>query len=303
MIISMVYSGSSLLASNPRRPKIDISNYKHIIPPPDIEEQKISSNEKPSYREDLPRQIYIDNPNVRVKKSGRGTAFAIDNKGHWVTARHVVDECDDIFLVLQKKELPKRLRTYTIKVDGLQDAQAVKAKLVAKDTHNDMAILSTRVRPKQHLAVVDTNYKNSNDYKKSYSFGFPSGSPGELFSNFIGITKARIPFSNTIAYQEVLLWSIVNKNPNNVSLNGISGGPTLNNKGKVLGVNTATLPRRGRFLTSTPDTLNMFIKSHKINYSSVNEKKNVSLDKDNYINNANLLRKDNIVAQIICHKT
>jgi len=48
---------------------------------------------------------------VRVPKTGpsSGTAFSIDNRGHWLTARHVVDGCSDVLIVVGPRRAWRRL--------------------------------------------------------------------------------------------------------------------------------------------------------------------------------------------------
>ena len=56
----------------------------------------------------LPSESPRDNQvivNIEAPASSVGTAFAISDTGRWMTARHVVDSCDDIGIKIGKRRI------------------------------------------------------------------------------------------------------------------------------------------------------------------------------------------------------
>ncbi len=82
--------------------------------------------------------------------------------------------------------------------------------------------------------------------------GYPGGVPAIVVSELIG--EATVRRGNR--GEPTLAWAEIQRIPEfSGMLSGISGGPTLDMDGRVVGVNSAGSERRGRVLTTRPDVL------------------------------------------------
>ena len=178
------------------------------------------------------RQLFVDLPQRRT--SGSGTAFAVGD-GKWLTARHVIDGCDDI---------------------GLQTApgKGVRVTNIRNHPNADVALLTTRQGP---TPFPLGNGADTGD--DGYFIGFPQGKPGAVHARKIGTTtlQERGRF-NTRERADV--WSEKSRIPDRFgSLGDLSGGPAFTADGRLTGVVLAEEPRRGRVLTAEPATLRSMI--------------------------------------------
>ncbi|MEO0608379.1 MAG: serine protease, partial [Pseudomonadota bacterium] len=100
---------------------------------------------------------------VTAPKSGIGTAFAINGQGQWLTARHVVDGCNDVSLLVAP-------------------GQYARARTVTVSESSDLALIETESSPSP--APINTQ----NDLRiGTYGFhvGYPRGRPGEAASRLM----------------------------------------------------------------------------------------------------------------------
>ena len=84
--------------------------------------------------------------NVKRADSGIGTAFAIDEKGRWMTARHVVDSCDEVGIDIGNRKV--------LRVEGYVSEDSDTAILQGLGNANPLLMTST---PDAKLANVDTS--------------------------------------------------------------------------------------------------------------------------------------------------
>ncbi len=208
--------------------------------------------------------VTVDRP-----RSGVGTAFAINDDGRWMTARHVVDSCENVGIKIGTRKI---LRT---KVTVISDA--------------DLAILDSEWtrRPLPH----DLNTQRRIG-ETGYFFGFPQGNPGEVVGSLLG--RGRMIIRGRYRSDEgVLAWSELARTRGLFgSLGGLSGSPVLDKDGEVIGVVSAESPRRGRIYTVAPKYLRRYFEE------ASGEPENIDLD--SYGVNADKLRRDRRVAQVIC---
>ncbi len=193
-------------------------------PPPPPELGPMLPSESPR---DTTVLVELDEP-----MSGVGTAFAIDNKGSWLTARHVVDGCDQVALNLGQ--------TRAMKVDS------------DVSRSNDTATLTSKWK-RDPLPTDLYSTRQVGEY--GFFFGFPQGKPGEAAGTLLGrhkmITRGRY---NT--EEPILAWTEIGRSSNlKGSLGGLSGGPVFDQDGEVIGVVAAESPRRGRVYTVAPRNL------------------------------------------------
>lgn len=176
---------------------------------------------------------------VTAPKSGIGTAFAINGEGQWLTARHVVDGCSDVALLV---------------APGQYDP----ANSVIISEQFDLALIETQTSP--NPAPMDTE----NDLRVgAYGFhvGYPQGRPGEAASRLLARSNliSRGRRSNS---ESVLAWAETGRTRGLMgSLGGLSGGPVYDEDGNVRGVIVAESARRGRIYTASPEAVAEFIKA------------------------------------------
>lgn len=211
--------------------------------------------------------VEVDRP-----RSGVGTAFAANTEGLWITARHVVDGCDEIGLKVDPRKFA-RVETVSIPPNA------------------DIALMRSRwARP-----PLPTDLTSSRQVGElGYFFGFPQGQPGEV----VGKLMARGRMSVRGRYQTeepVLIWSEVARTRGLLgSLGGLSGAPALDRDGELIGVVSAESPRRGRVYTVAPRSLRAVVPTQDV--------ARIALDPERYPFAADQLRRERRVAQLVCIK-
>ena len=165
------------------------------------------------YRRANPSVVYIIVPN-----SGSGSGFVYSDDGHIVTNNHVIDGADADGITVR-----------------LQDDTEFKAKLIGKDPKTDLALLKIEPGNKK-LSVVkfgDSGKARVGDWV--LAIGNPFGLGGTVTA---GIVSAQGRDIGSGPYDDFLqIDAAVNR--------GNSGGPTFNQKGEVVGVNTAIFSPSG----------------------------------------------------------
>ena len=161
------------------------------------------------------------------KSNSIGTAFSLDRRGVWMTARHVVDGCARVLIVTAPRRGVRVRQTYI-------------------HPRADLAVLQTRggapaVRFTQHTLRRG---------QTGYHFGFPKGVPAAVQSTLIGRRRMRsVGRYNVI--EPVVAWADRVRVPDSYGgLGGISGGPAMDGSGNIIGVTVAGSKRRGRIYTT-----------------------------------------------------
>ena len=176
---------------------------------------------------------------VTAPKSGIGTAFAINGEGQWLTARHVVDGCNEVSLLVAP-------------------GQYAPARSVTVSEQFDLALIETEISP--NPAPINTD----NDLRiGSYGFhvGYPQGRPGEAASRLMARSNL-ISRGRRSSSESVLAWAETGRTRGLMgSLGGLSGGPVYDENGNVRGVIVAESARRGRIYTAAPEAVASFIKA------------------------------------------
>ena len=254
----------------PRRPQIDLPKpgVSDTHPAPRIPGAALPA---PSRRDPL---FTIE---TGEKGNSTGTAFAIRDDGVWLTARHVVDGCDQVGLVVG----PRR---------------AVRVSRVLSHPRADMAVLWTRTTaPALAISAAPLRVRQS-----GYHFGFPQAEPGQVTSRLIGRRNMRSVgrYRHT---EPVVAWSERRRVPNTESLGGISGGPALNRSGEIVGVTVASSKRRGRVMTTAPVSLAQMLEMADVRPEGRPAAGlNANPSDANFTDYGTALRRQLTVAQVIC---
>ncbi|MCU7846155.1 MAG: serine protease [Candidatus Thiodiazotropha sp. (ex Monitilora ramsayi)] len=212
--------------------------------------------------------------------SGTGTATAIDNKGHWLTARHVVDGCSRI-----------KLRS--------GQGEEVYVKKARLHPEKDLALLFTKPVDIPYLKIANSSPSR---YANGYVTGFPMGGSGVLYMNLLGSNKYR--HTNADAEEYTLIWAIEQGlDAYQGKFFGFSGSSILNKKGEIISVmqgygsayvgQTATA-------TSTLASIHELIDG-TINIDEIQDNAmQMKLTDDNFFRVGRKLRKQYTVALVTC---
>ena len=174
---------------------------------------------------------------VSEPQDGVGTAFAIDRKGNWLTARHVVEGCDRVSLLVA----PGRY----VPVENVTLSQT-----------SDLALLSTGRSPNAVALELGEPLRVGDE---GYHVGYPRGRPGEAATRLLSRSRL-ITRGERRGDEPVLAWAEMGRTRGlDGPLSGLSGGPVFDAQGRVRGVIVAESPRRGRIYTAAPSSVLEFL--------------------------------------------
>ncbi len=218
-------------------------------------------------------EILVD---VAPASSGLGTAFAISADGWWVTARHVVDGCEQVGIIVS--------RSTAAPVDQVRRAGFA-----------DLALLKTGRAPE--ALQLDDSERAFQIGQRAFHVGFPQGKPGEAYSRLIG--RERLIARGRYSLEEpVLAWAELGRTSGlRGSLSGMSGAPAIGANGQVIGVTIAESARRGRIYTASPSTLLNLLQVERVRAEGSVAPR---LTPANYGQEADDLRRSLAIAQVVC---
>jgi serine protease Do len=207
-----------------------------------------------------------------------GSAVAVTDNGVWVTARHVVDGCDRVGIVIGNKRA--------------QIADRIKI-----HPKSDLAIVWTRLSPPAMSLSREPLHVN----QAGFHFGFPAGQPGQATSVLLGRETIR-SVGRHRGREPAVAWAEVARYPETDRLGGISGGPAVNRAGEVVGITVAASVRRGRIITTDPASLDELLKAVDVhpNGHPSPQLSAAGPTTQNYIEYGTALRRQLTVAQVIC---
>ncbi|MGI9333174.1 MAG: S1 family peptidase, partial [Gammaproteobacteria bacterium] len=204
--------------------------------PPVSEAEPTASVRRPRLKAgpELPASAESD-PVLNVRGDGvcpgacTGTAFAIDDAGHWLTARHVVGSCSQVGLLKGSR-------------------QAIPVHRVFSHPNADVSLIATRLQ----APALALSPESLLQYQDGFHHGYPGGKPGDVHARLLG--RVWVRSSRTV--EPGVVWAEVSRHASTAaSLGGLSGGPVLTPAGTVAGVTIAASPRRGRVITAAPRSL------------------------------------------------
>lgn len=208
-------------------------------------------------------------------EDGIGTAFAINEAGAWLTARHVVDGCSRVGLAVGKGRM--------VRVDEVRTSE---------DT--DLALLITDRAPVALKLDLDRELHLG---EAGYHVGFPQGMSGEAVS--VLESRSNLVTRGRYAMEEpVLAWNERGRTDGiEGTLSGMSGGPVFDRDGAVVGVTVAESPRRGRIYSASPDSIRRFLDRQGFVAAGVDAR---PISSASYEAEADRLRDSRAVVKVLC---
>ena len=224
-----------------------------------------------------PPSAYDETILVRVETptDGIGTAFSINSNGQYLTARHVVEGCDDVSLLVAP-------------------GQYLPVQEISMSQSSDLALMTAE--PSVSPVALDT----SSDLRigsYGYHVGYPQGRPGEAASRLI--SRSRLVTSGLRSGEEsVLAWGETGRTDDLVGpLGGLSGGPVYDSEGRVRGVILAESPRRGRIYSASPEAIQRFLEDQDV--EPIGERP-VPFNPQSYGGEADRARRNLQVVKVAC---
>jgi S1-C subfamily serine protease len=204
-----------------------------------------------------------------------GTAFSIARSGVWLTARHVVDGCQRVAIVV-----------------GPGTGVAVKVRV---DPKGEAAMLYTEGGAAPLPLALSEPLRRG---QRAFHPGVPQGEPGEASSRLLG-RENLVVRGNGARTEPVLVWAETGRTEGlKGTLGGLSGAPALDASGRVLGVTIAESPRRGRIYTTAPEVVSATLATsgRRADSGAIGE----AITPQNYFYVADDLRRELQVAQVVC---
>jgi serine protease Do len=174
----------------------------------------------------------VDTGEVHSASTLLGTAFSVDRRGVWITARHVAsDVCEQLLLVVNGRRQP--------------------ATIAYLHPQSDLAVLETR----DGAPAMPLSTDRPAIGETGFSFGYPTGVLGATEDTLMG--RSRMQFTGRLAgATPTLTWAESRRFPETLeTLGGMSGGPMLDQDGRIVGSVVAATTRRGRVHTVAPELL------------------------------------------------
>ena len=200
-----------------------------------------NSNDPIAKKESTPKKYdwmnkYNDND---IIPAGSGTGFFINRDGILLSNYHVIQGCASVSLYHNGVKYP--------------------ANIIASDRTNDIAIISSSKKSNQYFRV---DKDGPSLLEEIFVAGYPLGLK---VSNALKVSSGRVSslagFGDN--YANFQLDAAINP--------GNSGGPIINKKGNVVGIAVAYLPdAQGFNFGIKSSTVNSFVNSNKINFTSPN---------------------------------
>lgn len=210
-------------------------------------------------------------------QNSQGTAFSIDARGVWMTARHVADSCDQMYVMTGPR-------------------QGIPVRNVYIHPSADLAILRTN-RGAPPFAITPETLRISQD---GYHFGFPSGEPAAVSSRLLGRAVMRVS-GRYRTREPVVAWAEQVRVPDSQGgLQGISGGPAVDANGRLIGVTVAGSRRRGRVYTTALVSMHQALRRARASIDEAGQGRPGSVDGRNFAQVGAGLRQSLSVARVVC---
>ena len=212
-------------------------------------------------------------------QSSSGTAFYLGNN-LWMTARHVINECREVYLKNDNKN------TFIEKI------------LI--HPNSDLALFSNN-------SLIPEKFEIGKEISEiAFSSGYPAGKPGDVALEFAGFMAMEARSYNILEKHSI--YAVLEKNPRNLlSFGGISGGPAFDNNGDINGVVVAEFTRRGLLGVVGIDQINWLLSASNnhsdflnINSNTKFDSINLEINRKNYLKKGAELRRNKSISKVIC---
>ena len=222
-------------------------------------------------------------PIERRSSNGSGTAFKI-GKDLWITARHVVHGCKNLFLsnkIIKRVYIPPS-SDLALLVSNSFSADQFELNWTPSD------IIKSKIRE-------DTKIGDD-----AYSIGFPKGQPGQAHLKFSGYVQM-VQKGSYYLKEPVKMWVEVQRQPRSLDqMGGISGGPIFNKNGAVVGVHVANSVRRGRAFSVDEYAISWLIMAASNNKIPDNPQIEGNISEENWSDIASSWRKQGRIRKVVC---
>lgn len=159
------------------------------------------------------------------------TAFAVASDGRWITASRPLRRCTRAAILLG-------------------GGQALEAKIAVRA--GETAVLVTEGTA---TALPLAPPRSVQVGAHGFAVGWTEGRPGEIALELVGRSELASDGHGRLR-EPVLTWALVGRTRGlHGPFDGLDGGPVLDAQGRVVGVLLKQERRRGRFYTSTPESL------------------------------------------------
>ena len=212
-------------------------------------------------------------------QSSSGTAFYLGNN-LWMTARHVINECKEVYLKNDnKKSFIEKILIHP---------------------NSDLALFSNN-------NLIPEKFEIGKEISKiAFSSGYPAGNPGDVALEFAGFMAMEARSYNILEKHSI--YAVLEKNPRNLlSFGGISGGPAFDSSGNINGVVVAEFTRRGLLGVVGIDQINWLLSASNkhsdfLNINSNTEFNliNLEINRKNYLKKGAELRRNKSISKVIC---
>lgn len=157
---------------------------------------------------------------VEIPSSGEGSGAVIDRRGHIVTNHHVVEGAQQIQVTLFND------KTYD-------------ARLVGQDPVTDVAVIKIDAPPEELFPVVFGDSSRLRVGQRVFALGNPFGLDRTLTTGIVSSLDRWIPSRRRVGTIRQIIQIDASINP------GSSGGPLLDSRGRMIGMNTAIASKTG----------------------------------------------------------
>src|ERR1700728_3323724 len=196
------------------RPALAVVNGSETgLDPTETENVRIYRQASPGVANIVTRTVEYDFFYNPVPVEGAGSGFVIDTDGHILTNFHVVQGAQTIEVTLG-------------------DQTRYKAKLIGADTRNDIALLQIDPKGRKIATLPLGNARNLLVGQRVLAIGNPFGFQSTLTTGVVSSLGRTVQTSESTFIDEAI--------QTDASINrGNSGGPLLNSRGEVIGINSA----------------------------------------------------------------
>src|SRR6202522_1902238 len=183
------------------------------LDPTENENVRIYRDASPSVANIVTRTVQYDFFYNPVPVEGAGSGFVIDTDGHILTNFHVVQGAQTIEVTLG-------------------DQTRYKAKLIGADTRNDIALIQIDTKGKKLTPLPLGDSRNLLVGQRALAIGNPFGFSSSLTTGIVSSLGRTVQTSESTFIDEAIQTdAAINR--------GNSGGPLLNSRGEVIGINSA----------------------------------------------------------------